>query len=92
LSQDAQLIVEAVRSSEDVLELACVANGGVDVNSVKDLESLLVRRRNNPAKWPLAPIVETAHTQLNPNVAEFVPLKFAGIGGGAQAQAQLILF
>ena len=99
LSQDPQLIVEAVRSSEDVLELACVgtANSGVvdnnnNVNSVKDLESLLVRRRNNPAKWPLAPIVETAHTQLNPNVAEFVPLKFAGIGGSSSsggAQAQL---
>ena len=91
LSQDAQLIVEAVRSSSDVLELACVTASGVDVNSVKDLESLLVRRRNNPAKWPLAPVVETANTQLNPNVAEFVPLKFAGIGGsgGAQAQAQL---
>ena len=65
LSQDYELIIEAVKQSQ-VLEL-------VSMNNNEKKEELFVRCKNNPTKWPIAPLPENLPSQLNPNVAEFVP-------------------
>ena len=75
LSQDFQLIVSAVRKSEtlEVLLLAAPLNSG-------NKDDYLVRCKLNPTKWPLEPLTNAQlaaesllQSQLNPNVAEFVP-------------------
>jgi hypothetical protein len=56
LTQDIQVLVDAIKHSSLV-----------EVN----MQELKLRRRDNPEKWPLKPILETHH--LNPGVPEFVP-------------------
>ena len=63
LSLDYDLIIDAVRQSQ-LLDLAEVD------------KDLFVRCKTNPLKWPIAPLPDNLPSQLNPNVAEFVP-KFA---------------
>jgi hypothetical protein len=83
LSQDSKLIVDAIRNS-DLIEMNYVNNangnnngGSNAIGGVKEIDSVLVRTRSNPSKWPLAPLPPASQnvllTQLNPNVAEFVP-------------------
>ena len=73
LSQDFQLIVSAVQKS-DTLEVLLTA--GLSGNK----DDYLVRCKLNPTKWPLEPQTSAQLaaenlllSQLNPNVAEFVP-------------------
>lgn len=66
LSRDFQLIVNAVKQSE-TLELKPIFDSS-------NREDYLVRCKINATKWPLEP--KTESSQLNPNVAEFVPNKF----------------
>jgi hypothetical protein len=56
LTQDIQVLVDAIKHSSLV-----------EVN----MQELKLRRRDNPEKWPLKPLLENHH--LNPDVPEFVP-------------------
>lgn len=68
LSQDAELIVAAVKNSTE-LELATIQNN----SNFIDIANILVRPKTDPLKWPLSSPESTAQTQLNPDVPEFIP-------------------
>jgi hypothetical protein len=56
LTQDIQVIIDAIKHSTFI-----------EIN----MQELKLRRRDNPDKWPLKPIMENHH--LNPDVPEFIP-------------------
>jgi len=67
LSQDFQLIVNAIKMS-DSIEL--LKQNFTDDNN-ENKQDFLVRCKINPTKWPLDN--NNSLSQLNPNVAEFIP-------------------
>lgn len=68
LSQDAELIIAAVKHSKE-LELNTIREDG----NLADIANILVRPKTDPLKWPLASPDNSSQSHLNPDVPEFVP-------------------
>lgn len=80
LSQEAELIVAAVKQSKELdmstTRTAAAENSGSGGSGGDLLASILVRPKTDPLKWPLAspePVTSAALSSLNPHVPEFVP-------------------